>query len=900
MEESTTHEGGTPATVGAVASVIADLDVAEKRYGDTMEGLVLEASSQLSGAESALAGVHDLLAGEVANALDRAEAPVVKHLQKIAGAAEADHASAINRVFAAGGQPLYVTSDMVADMERGDPVQSAMDQILSPVASREFPGAPSVPPPCPPGQAWSDLLPGCTNPMLVAPPADMPPSPIPPPAIAEPPASCPLPAEFPAGCPVPTIVVNVPPPPPAPPTPTNPYGPPPDYVCPLPPFGEPVPPEDVEPNPVVPDGYPFIIPFTDPGPGGTYEEPPDDGSIPDYPPTPTLPESPPPPPDPYDYGVPPAKGVPAAGWLSQGWSDPAACNRILARSPIGAEQAIALAMDSMRREIQAATEKDRAQWQAEIEVAKASGQPMPPETFTFRLALQPEVERLARVLMGAGTGHCLPDGGAVATVAAARLADKYAGGPWDYLATSAKYDLQATCPQFLPSQDETDHMFLTAQISEELWGCLTLANGNHIWARREVVRAKRQKADVGTWISLWRKQAITYSELEQFARSVGVLDKQDLEALVADSNFVPPYTDITRMMVRDAADEQLVSRYGYDFEFEKKFSGQLEGWARAQGITPDVMRYLWRSHWQLPSPTQLYEMLHRLRPGRVDVGIQTDREDVKVALQANDMAPGFVDRQIALSYNVITRTDLLTFMTNGSMELPEIVERLQDTGYSRADAERIADAWQLEVANRRSNKGRVWSRVNITKQYRDGHLPRGEAKRLLLRTIATEAEVDSVLDDVDLMRDTLRRSKCVKAVRRKRITGETSEREATNELLALGVDGPVALTLSEGWTCEIASMSKEPTTSMLAGWFIRGLIDVSEFDKRLRNLRFSPLDASRIIADTVMVENERMRKLAEAAARRAKADDEKRKKEAERIAEKRKKEQAEKLKEMGR
>lgn len=459
-----------------------------------------------------------------------------------------------------------------------------------------------------------------------------------------------------------------------------------------------------------------------------------------------------------------------------------------------------------------------------------------------------------------------------------------------YLAQGYMYDLQYSAPQFLPTQAEVDALRLSNEINQELWECLTKANGNHLWARELVLRAKRNRAPVSDLISLWRRGSLTDVALTDYASQVGVMNNTDLEIMKLASEFIPPYSDIIRMMVRDANDKTTVDAFELDTGFTDKYGGQLREWARAQGISDDVFRFLWRSHWQLPSPTQLYQMLHRLRPGKPGVEAPVDADLVKKTLLANDLSPTFVDRLMSVSYNTLTRTDLLQFFTNGSIGKLEVVSRLQDTGYTREDAKAIADAWEVEVANRRQNRARLFTRNNTVRAYIAGEVSIDRAKAILSRSIPEESQVLEILEDADEMRRVVRRRKCIKAIRRKRITGEIDEMQSRRELVAQGVEPLHASEIAEGWTCEIVSMSKEPTVSQMTKWFLEGIIGPDEFTRRLINLRYSREDAKRIMDTVVLQENKRRAKQMQAAQEKAARAAERAAREAERRREKARKE----------
>lgn len=863
-------EGGNQTAAGITAGALSSLSDGIASVESVLSDLRSSATADVESAESALTGVVALLSGAAENELDRAEQPLVKYLSKVRDQASADHQAAINRLFTVGARPLYVTGEMLADMERGDITASAVEQILAPIADAlkeqiapvpgmEIGTTPGGPAPLP-IQEPAPVLPADPFPPFV-PPSPPPP---PPPAPTVPPGCCPPAQITVAPCPAPVVHVHAP------------------WVRPLP--------------EQLPDWWP-TEPTSPPAspPPPPVEDSDGEDSTPDTAPPPAPPEQAPPPrpvAPPRGYVPRPAQTVTSPQYPMDGWDGPERCATLsggVIPGPVSPDEwvsAFAAASLAVAR---------TADVIARAELAAANPQITPEELEKYKpneeRALADARDALSRLRNDVPKGGDLTDRAMIALGSAAKMQER-TSAPFSYLAQGWLYDLQYSAPQYLPSQSQVDGMLLAGVINQELWTCLTRANGNKVWAAELAVRSQRQRPNLNQWISLYRKGLLSELDLYKRAQENGWTDPVEVKAVVQDSEFVPPYSDVVRMMVRDSADEDAVRSAGFDNDFEEKYRGQLRAWAESQGISEDVMRYIWRAHWELPSPTALYEMLHRLRPGRVPPGVAVDAELVKATLKQNDVAPGYVDRMIAISYNVLTRTDLLTFYSNGSMDKQEVIERLQDTGYNLADATRIADAWELEKANRQANRSRVWSRTNILKHYRRGSITAQYADDLLSRTIPDANERAQILIDADNLRASDRLDKCIRAVRKRYMSGDIDDQAARDQLRALEVDPRHILPIVDGWVCERQSAEKQPTLAMLSDWLERGIINIDQYQTRLGGLGYRPLDVQRITAEVVSDITERRARQAAAAAKAAAREDERRRKEAERIAEKRRKDAA--------
>lgn len=156
-------------------------------------------------------------------------------------------------------------------------------------------------------------------------------------------------------------------------------------------------------------------------------------------------------------------------------------------------------------------------------------------------------------------------------------------------------------------------------------------------------------------------------------------------------------TDWIRFAVRESFTPELLQKFGYTKEFPKAITPYLTwlgldkplGLPIPPGATNDdgtpkttpvtVMDLHWWSHWELPSNTQGYEMLHRLygesRFGRspgVDDDTVFNPADLEMLQKANDIPDYWRKRLQAISYNPLTRVD---------------IRRMYDVGVIKTDAE---------------------------------------------------------------------------------------------------------------------------------------------------------------------------------------------------------------------
>jgi gas vesicle protein len=164
---------------------------------------------------------------------------------------------------------------------------------------------------------------------------------------------------------------------------------------------------------------------------------------------------------------------------------------------------------------------------------------------------------------------------------------------------------------------------------------------------------------------------------DSYMAHYGYSDK-DINLIKSLYHLIPPPSDLIRMAVREAFSPDIAVKFGQYEDYPQAFTD----WAAKQGIDKDWAERYWASHWDLPSPSMGFEMLHR--------GIIDDNE-LKLLLRALDVMPYWRERLIQLSYNPITRVDLRRMYKMGVLDEDDVYRGYLDIGYSPDNAQRLTE-----------------------------------------------------------------------------------------------------------------------------------------------------------------------------------------------------------------
>ena len=180
---------------------------------------------------------------------------------------------------------------------------------------------------------------------------------------------------------------------------------------------------------------------------------------------------------------------------------------------------------------------------------------------------------------------------------------------------------------------------------------------------------------------------------------------------------IPGPSDLVRFGVREAYSDDVSARFGYDADYPAEFQQDM---ARL-GYDAVWSRRFWRAHWDLPSATMGYEMLHR--------GI-IDSSTLELLLRVLDYPQFWREKLVALSYNPLTRVDTRRVFHLGLINRDQVKRNYLDLGYDEQKAEWLTQfAESLENddgSNRLANHKDVTTSI-ILSAYSKGILTQSEA-----------------------------------------------------------------------------------------------------------------------------------------------------------------------------
>ena len=285
--------------------------------------------------------------------------------------------------------------------------------------------------------------------------------------------------------------------------------------------------------------------------------------------------------------------------------------------------------------------------------------------------------------------------------------------------------------------------------------------------------------------------------------------------------YIPTPADLIRMAVKEAFSPEVAERFGQYEDFPEEFAE----WARKIGISEEWAKRYWAAHWDLPSLSAGYEMLHR--------GI-IDEDTLKLLMRSQDIMPFWRDKLIQLSYEVYTRVDVRRMYEEGVLTEEEVKRAYMDLGYDEEKAERLTE-WTVKQA---TSEDRKLSRSIIEGLYKRNLLSEDEAVNALVDIGYREEYARLLIAKAEYDKQKKVKDRIVTAVRKLYLNGQIDENEAIEKLSEVNLLASEIDMLIEEWRLEKQARIKHLSMYELKQIAKKGIIDKETFIEEAKKIGY--------------------------------------------------------------
>lgn len=447
-------------------------------------------------------------------------------------------------------------------------------------------------------------------------------------------------------------------------------------------------------------------------------------------------------------------------------------------------------------------------------------------------------------------------------------------------------------PVRVPEIGNIENLYLANEITYDEAVCLAKLQNTQEKEFARGARARRTSLSPDLEIKFWQQWREPGNVLAERLRRYGMIDSADQQRLIDLATLLPPPSDAIRFSNRDVFDPQKLGRNEMQAEFNQQV-GLREmfdaiGLEKKEILTRDGRRLeldlpflYYMASYEECSPTQVYEMLHRLRPNRVNryplpkpgggnvFPAPVDINIVRSLLKEKDYNPIWRDRLAAISFRPIGNTDIKNMYRNavfgpvrgvkgfdrtnpdepkplGQAE-QELVERYLDFGYAPNDAaaKALLTATQVDASIGRAARNKAMSR--ICSAYKVGGFTYEQALQQLINAGLERADAIEFLGGCDLDMRIGDLKLAVGGVRKQFVAATISEQQARNLLRGYGVAAERIDTLLSTWRLYMTQTRRELSAQQIGQFWEEGIINLADARARLANLGFDPTAANMIL-----------------------------------------------------
>lgn len=353
---------------------------------------------------------------------------------------------------------------------------------------------------------------------------------------------------------------------------------------------------------------------------------------------------------------------------------------------------------------------------------------------------------------------------------------------------------------------------------------------------------------------LFLREKLTEAQYKESLRRVGVQDA-DLEGSKELLNWLPAPQDLIRFAVREVYSPEQVTALDLDADFPEAILKD----GKKVGVSEPILHQFWQAHWELPSPTQLFEMHHRTTTKRLDptsevvatVGGQPiyrvlSEESLKGALKANDIAPIWRDKFLEISNAPLTRVDVRRMYELGIISKDEVFTAYLDDGYSVENARRLADFVEADVAD----NYRGASKATMLTGYRRGVVSRSDLMAYLAAIKMPTQRALELVQAQDEMALVQFQTEQVDNVKQRYLKGFIAEKDLIGDIAKLGLRAEVAAMNLVDWRNEKKGQEKRITLPNLSKAYRLGAISRERFIAELKERNYREDEAEMLVAIT--------------------------------------------------
>lgn len=333
-----------------------------------------------------------------------------------------------------------------------------------------------------------------------------------------------------------------------------------------------------------------------------------------------------------------------------------------------------------------------------------------------------------------------------------------------------------------------------------------------------LIKLAGEPPGIDTLLEGWNRGFIDESFVEQGLKESRLKNKYN--DFIKQLRFkIPPISDLIRFMVREAFDDNISQKFSYDNDYPS----QIDSFVEQNGLSRDWAKRYWRAHWQLPSPSQAYDMLHR---NLITI------DDLASLLKTADYPRFWREKLIQLSTELYTRVDVRRMFRIGVLDESGVLKSYKELGYNDERASKLTEFTVKDVRLEQKDL----TKNELLGLFEDSIIDETYLTNSLIKLGYDSVEIQYLISASQLKKQKSITNDEIKAIQTKFIDGNIDNSSALSLLAKAGLDNLAGQAKVDLWTATKAGKVAKPTTAKLESWYEDDIITLDDFESELVKL----------------------------------------------------------------
>lgn len=456
-----------------------------------------------------------------------------------------------------------------------------------------------------------------------------------------------------------------------------------------------------------------------------------------------------------------------------------------------------------------------------------------------------------------------------ADIAAKEIIGRFMGVNVEHTVQIDVYARNYLCPTETLTGGEAIAAYLADEIDQQAVEDYNRADNRCPHATAVNVATGQQRLGAAELDTLLDRNHITREQYNAEMRKLGWLSSQYVEWLQDLSTWWPDQGTLLNWMRRKTTREAEAQRLGWDDGFADAYNDEAKKWAGNLDLTDEQAKWLWRSQFQPVDMSTAYDWYARTQAGLMSPGARFNDDDLLRAIEQSPLPPKYRQAAYEARWRPLGIRQLKSAYEEDLLTDDQVAALLIAEGIYPDQGQLLLADWRKDKPAAKRRKIGVTGASGFTGMYAEGVIGQSEYLAELAALGFTAAQQQEALQEARAERNRDHRKELIGYLKKRYLTGEIDESQVQSVLGSTGLQPVDVGELLRLWRVEFEVRPRQAGAGEMVGWYRQGLMSEAQLAAGLAQLRYSAVDAARIIGAADLVKLGQHLKTAEGLVKKA-------------------------------